>query len=66
VLPFGPLIVTVWAFVLMAVMVAVTATSRPIAPAGVSAGFELTRVSCIVVPGVAVPAHLIWNAPASM
>ncbi len=54
--PCGPLIVTVWAFLSTAVMVAVTVTSRPMAPAGVSPGFELTRVSCVLTPGAAVPA----------
>src|SRR5262249_39679028 len=62
----GPVIVTVLAFLSMAVIGAVTVTSRPTAPAGVSPGFELTRDSCVVEPAAAVPAGLIWNATASM
>ena len=63
--PWGPLMVTVGAFLSIAVMVAVTVTSRPMAPPGVSPGLELTRLSCTLAPGVAVPAFRTWKATAS-
>jgi hypothetical protein len=56
--------VTVLAFLSIAVMVAVIEISRPMAPAGVSPGLELVRVSCVVTPGV--PPFLTWMATASI
>src|SRR5262245_65697285 len=65
--PWGPLTVTVWFFRSMAVIVTVAVTSRPTAPAGVSPGLELTRVSWVVTPGAAPePAFMTRHATASM
>jgi hypothetical protein len=50
----------------MPVIVTVAVTSRPMAPAGVSPGFEDTRLSCTLTPGAADPDFWTRNATASM
>jgi hypothetical protein len=65
VVPSGPLIVTVCAFLSMPTMVAVTLICRPTAPAGGSPGFEVARPCWTVAPGVAGPGFFTSKASAS-